>query len=230
MTYSEFLNKITPYAEEGFADFQRRLIFTERKILGIRTPKLREIAKNLSVDIPTLLSFPNEYYEVVFIKLTAVSALPYDEFVRYLPHCVALMDNWALCDSFKGKYIKKHKVEFLPVLEELFASGGEFFMRYVLVVLLGEYVEEEYLPLLKEYLRRADLSFYYVRMAAAWLTAEILVKEYEAGVQLLKEEILTAETHNKAIQKAIESYRLTAEQKESLRSLKRKNKTKNRKG
>ena len=220
MTYSQFIEKLRGFAEENFAAFQRKLIFTKRKILGVRTPIMRNIAKEFTGDIKTLFSYPNEYYETVFIKLTAASLLPYNSFLNYIEECVLLMDNWALCDSFKAKCIKKHKEDFLTVLEKLFLHGGEYFERYVLVVLLAEYVENKYLDVIKAYIQRANTKIYYVHMAVAWLTAEILIKEYAYGVELLKEGVLPPKTHNKAIQKAIESYRLTEKQKEYLRSLK----------
>ena len=220
MEYSQFLNRLSAYAEENFACFQRKLIFTEREILGVRTPTLRRLAKEYVKDVESLLSFPDTYYETVFIQLTAVSLLPYEQFLTYLEQCVGLMDNWALCDSFKAKSIKQHKEEFLNVLRSLFLHGGEYFERYVFVVLLSEYVKKEYLPLIKSYMQKANTDRYYVHMAVAWLLAEILVKEYEEGVKLLKERFLPIKTHNKGVQKAIESYRLTYEQKEYLRSLK----------
>lgn len=224
MTYQEFIEKLTPYAEEEFARFQEKLIFTDRKILGIRTPILRKLAKEFAENIEDLLSFPDEYYETVFITLTVVSALPYESFLLYLERCIALIDNWALCDSFKAQAIRSNKDNFLDVLNTLFESGGEYYERYVFVVLLAEYIEGKYLPLIKSYMRRASTEYYYVHMAVAWLTAEILIKEYVEGINVLKEGFLPQKTHNKAIQKAIESYRLTHEQKEYLRSLKIKTK------
>ncbi len=220
MEYLELLNKIKPYAEENFAIFQRRLIFTDREILGIRTPILRKIAKAWQGDIDELLAYPDEYYEVVFIKLAVVAAMPYEEFVLRLPACVALIDNWSLCDTFKANAIKRHKEEFLSVLEKLFQTGKEYYVRYVLVALLFFYVEREYLSVIRSYIRRTDDQPYYVYMAVAWLVAEILIKEYDVGVDILRAGLLSEKTHNKAIQKAIESYRLTKSQKEFLRSLK----------
>ncbi len=223
MTYSEFIERLTPYAEEEFAAFQRKLIFTKYAILGIRTPTLRKLAKGIPVEmIDELFSYPNEYYEIVFIKLTVASMLPYEQFLHYVEPCVALMDNWALCDCFKAKCIRKHREEFLPILEKLFQTGKEYFVRYVLVVLLAEYVEAKYIPIVKGYIRRADTRPYYIHMAVAWLTAELLVKAYEEGIALLREGVLPPKTHNKGIQKSIESYRITNERKEFLRSLKKK--------
>ena len=224
MTYSKLLEKLNASKEETFADFQRRLIPTRQKILGVRTPTLRKIAKAYTGDIDDLLAFPDEFYEVTFVKLTVVSALDYERFSQYVERCVGLIDNWATCDCFKAKCLRKHKEEFLPVLEKLFSNGGEFYQRYVLVVLLSEYVEERYLPVLETYIRRADTKPYYVHMAVAWLTAEILVKHYDFGIGLLQKRILDGKTHDKAVQKAIESYRIDEKPKEYLRSLKIKTK------
>ncbi len=220
MSYSATLDRLNAYAEEKFAAFQRKLIFTKYEILGVRTPTFRKLAKEYTGSVDELLGYPNEYYEIVCLKLAVVSALPYEQFIRYLPACLSLIDNWALCDCFRAKCLKARKEDFLPILENLFQTGKEYFVRYVLVTLLFEYTDKRYLPLVKAYLRRTDCEPYYIHMAAAWLTAEILTKHYEEGVSLLKERILPPKTHNKAIQKAIESYRVTQEEKEYLRSLK----------
>ena len=220
MTYSKFIDKLRSYVEEEYAAFHRRLTPTKYQILGIRVQIMRKLAKEYKSCLAELLLYPNEYYEVVFIKLTIISMLPYEEFVAHLDYAVSLIDNWAHCDSFRAKCLRKHKKEFLFKLEKLFAKGGEYYQRYVLVTLLSEYMEEEYFSVIEHYLQRADLAPYYIHMAAAWLVAEILVKHYEYGVELLNKRILDKKTYNKAIQKAIESYRLTKEQKEFLRSLK----------
>lgn len=220
MKYTEFIKILQSHSEPTFADFQRRLIPTKYEILGVRTPTMRALAKDYSRYKDEILAFPNEYYEVVFIKLTIISMLPYDAFIKEFETAVSLMDNWALCDCFKAKCVPKNKASFLTEIEGLFSHGGEYYERYALVCLLYYYVDKPYLPLIENYLLRANTANYYVHMAAAWLTAEILIKEYEYGVSVLKRGILNPKTHNKAIQKAIESYRLTNEQKETLRSLK----------
>lgn len=223
MQYYELLEKLKSESEEDFAAFQRKLIFTKQKILGVRTPVMRKIAKAYQGEIEELLSFPDEYYEVTFIKLCIVAALPYERFVLYVKDCVLRMDNWATCDCFKAKCIATHKAEFLSVLESIFALDNMFAKRYVLVTLLTYYMDEQYLETVKAYILKTPTEEYYLHMAVAWLTAEVLVKYFEQGVAWLKERILFLKTHNKAIQKAIESYRLNKEQKEFLRSLKIKN-------
>ena len=224
MTYDNFLKILAPYCEEVFARFQNKLILPpKQKILGVRTPTLRKIAKKHLNEIDEIFSFPNEYYEISFIKLTMASLLPYQDFLKYLDECVKLIDNWALCDSFKANCIKNHKKGFLPIIEKYFITKKEFCQRYALVCLLSYYMEEEYFEILLSYLQRADTSYYYVHMASAWLTAEIIIKHYEFGLQILHSHILDVKTHNKSIQKARESFRLNADKKAFLNTLKIKN-------
>lgn len=220
MEYSTFLNELKTYAEKDFAKFQRKLIPTQQTILGVRTPTMRKLAKKYQAEYKDIFSFPDDYFEVTFIKLAQIAVLPYTQFIQYVEACVDKIDNWAICDCFKAKCLFKQKTDFIPILEKLFVNKGEFYQRYVLVVLLSTYIEEGYLPLIESFLKRADKTKYYVYMAAAWLTAEVLVKHYDYGVQWLQTKILDVKTHNKAIQKARESYRLSKEQKGFLKSLK----------
>ncbi len=223
MEYIELLNELNKVKEDGFAEFQRKMVITNQTIMGVRTPIMRKIAKKYEGRIEKLLAFPDEYFEVTFVKLAVVSALPYERFVLYVEDCVSRMDNWATCDCFKGKYISKNKEEFLPILEGIYARGGTYAKRYVLVTLLFSYMDERYLPLIEKYIYQTPTEEYYLHMAVAWLTAEVLVNNYDYGLKILKGKRLPIKTHNKAIQKAIESYRLNKEQKEYLRSLKIKN-------
>ncbi len=186
----------------------------------MRDPTLRKIAKKYSARIDDLLAFPDDYYEVTFVKLQAASHLPWEEFIRYVGKCVSLIDNWATCDCFSAKCIAKHREEFLPYVYQ-FMRGGEFEQRYALTVLLSFYMDESYLGLIFTSVPDTDTSLYYVHMAAAWLIAEVLVKFYDKGVEFLDDGVMDKKTHNKAIQKACESYRLTKEQKDFLRGLKR---------
>ncbi|MDE5667418.1 MAG: DNA alkylation repair protein, partial [Clostridia bacterium] len=179
--------------------------------------------------VDELLSFPDEYYEVTFIKLTAVSLLKWEEFIKYVDKCVPLIDNWATCDCFAPKCIVKHKEEFLPYIYTFFAEEQEFYQRFALTTLLHFYVEEKYYDKILQLITEAETDeYYYVHMAAAWLLAELIIKFYDQTVEVLKATIeafhkgleVDKKTHNKAIQKACESFRLTAEQKTYLKGLK----------
>lgn len=220
--YEELLTELNSYAEPEYAAFHKRLLKNDKiNVLGVRVPILRKLAKKYKNQINPLLCCNDDYYEVTFIKLQAVALLPYDEFIKYVDKCVSLIDNWATCDCFAPKCIATHREEFLPYILRYSDSETEFTQRFALTTLLHFYVEEQYLQIISGTVRKSNCNLYYVHMAAAWLIAEVLVKYYDWGVDFLKQNALDIKTHNKAIQKACESYRLTKEQKDFLRGLKR---------
>lgn len=222
VTYDDVLSELKALAEPDYAAFHKRLLKNDKiSVLGVRVPQLRKLAKKYKNDIDGLMTFPDEYYEVTFLKLQAVALLPWEEFIKYVNDCVLLIDNWATCDCFAPKCIAKHKDEFMPKIYAYWSTPMEFPQRFALTTLLHFYVEEKYFDDLAKIMEFADTQFYYVHMAAAWLIAEILVKFYNFGVELLQNNVTDAKTHNKAIQKACESYRLTKEQKDFLRGLMR---------
>lgn len=217
ITYEYLLKRLQENADEKFREFHKKLLKNERvNVIGVRTPVLRRLAKEYRGEVDALMTFPDEYYEVTFLKCACAGFLTYGEFIKYVDRLVLLLDNWATCDCFTAPCIKKHREDFLPYLEKYFSDGREFVRRYSLVTLLHDYVEEKYLPLIFSYLRRCGEEEYYVMMAAAWLLAEVLVKSYDIGIAFLQEGSIPAEIRNKAIQKARESFRLTAEQKNEL--------------
>lgn len=222
MNYSELLTELKSMASSAYSQFQLKLLNNPSlNVLGVSVPNLRKIARKFKGVEDELLSFPDDYYEVTFLKLAAVANLPYESFILRLDRCVNLMDNWATCDCFSAKCIKEHKDDFIPYIEKYLSEQREFSQRFALTTLLSFYVEEKYLDYIFSCCVRADTSWYYVHMAVAWLIAEVLAKHYDRGVEFLNKEFLTIKTHNKAIQKAKESYRLTPEQKINLNNLKR---------
>lgn len=222
MQYRQLLAVLEENADPKYREFHKRLLKNENvNVLGVRVPILRKIARQFKEDIDNLMSFPDEFYEVTFIKLTAVSYLKYEEFIKYVDKCVPLIDNWATCDCFTPKCIEKHKDEFLQYIHKYLAYDSEFYQRFALTTLLHYYVEEKYLGTIGDVVRKANTNYYYVYMAVAWLVAEVLVKYYDFGVKLLQLNTLNIKTHNKAIQKANESFRLSDEQKNFLKEIKR---------
>lgn len=233
--YEELLEELKANAEPEYAAFHKRLLKNAQiNVLGVRVATLRKLAKRYKNAIDPLLCCNDDYYEVTFIKLQAVALLPWEEFIKYVDKCVSLIDNWATCDSFAPKCIAEHKDEFLPYIFSYTNSDKEFTQRFALTTLLHFYVEEKYLATILDIVQEdVDLNLYYVHMAAAWLIAEVVVKFYDDGATFLKcnaecyvqegkgHEFFDIKTHNKAIQKACESYRLTKEQKDFLRGLKR---------
>ena len=224
--YNELLEELENISEVDFADFQRRIIRDgELKILGVRTPQLRKLAKKYSGKYELFTQFPNEYYEVVFLKLTLAAQLPYDDFVAVLDDCVRLITDWALCDLFTPQCIKKRRDDFILYIKKYLAAGdgyyngGEYARRFSLRILLSFYVEEKYLPLIFDSISCCNPDKYYVVMGAAWLLAEVLIKHYEAGFKYLHSTTCDINVKNKAISKACDSFRVSAERKAELKAL-----------
>lgn len=209
-----------------YRQFHSRLMPTVEKerVIGVRVPQLRAYAKQLKNE-PELSEFltdlPHEYYEenclhgflIEQIKdyLTCMA-----ETERFLPY----VDNWAVCDLFAPKVFRKHPEEVLEKCRTWVQSGETYTVRYGLVTLLRQFLDEHFTPEILE-LAVIPSEDYYVNMAAAWLFAEALVKQYDAALPYLQEHRLTIWTHNKAIQKAVESRRIAPETKAYLKTLKR---------
>lgn len=222
MPYPELLAELESYADESYKAFHKRLLKNDNiRVLGVRVPQLRKIAKSYKNYVDELLTYPDDYYEVTFVKLTAVSLLPYEQFIECVDKCVSLIDNWATCDCFAPKCIEKHKDGFLPYIYACRESDGEFYQRFALTTLLHYYVEEKYYYEILNAITQVNTDYYYVHMAAAWLLAELIIKFYDRTVAQLKEiaESISEKTYKEAIQKACESYRLTAEQKIYLKGI-----------
>lgn len=220
--YEELVSKLKTLSDSDYAAFHSKLLNNPKiNVIGVRTPLLRKLAREYKDSFNELLTIPDEYYEVTFLKLIVASKLPFEEFIKVVDRCVDLIDNWACCDCFKALCIQKHRQEFLPFVKAYIGVNREFYQRYALVTLLHFYVEEDYLNLIFESVEKADTRYYYVHMAVAWLVAEVLVKHFDKGREYLKLQRLDRATHNKTIAKACESYRLTKEQKTELKGLKR---------
>ena len=219
ITYEEALARLNGLADEGYRAFHSRLLKNENlKLIGVRIPAMRALAKEWKGETDTFLTFPDEYYEITFLKCALVGQLSYGEFIRRIDAVLPLVDNWATCDCFKAPCIRKHREEFLPKIREYLRSEREFTRRYALVTLLGNYMEAQYLPLIFESTERIDADEYYVMMGAAWLIAEVLVHFYEEGVAFLRKGTLPETVRVRAIRKACESFRLSAEQKRFFKS------------
>ncbi|MDE6597268.1 MAG: DNA alkylation repair protein [Clostridia bacterium] len=222
MSYPQFLDELKSLSDESYKAFHKKLLKNDNiNVLGVRVPALRKLAKKYAKSVDELMSYPDEYYEVTFVKLSAVALLGYDEFIKYVDRCVPLIDNWATCDCFTSKCILKHRQDFLPYIEKYLSVDKEFYQRFALTTLLHFYVDEEYANLIFQSVQKGNTDYYYVHMAAAWLIAEMLVKYYDTAKNFLLKNLLDKKTHNKAIQKACESFRLSDEQKIYLKGIKR---------
>ena len=229
ITYYALLDELKALSEEKFAAFQSKLFNDDKlTVLGVRTPALRKRAKKYKAEYSSLSAFPNEYYEVVFLKLSVAAFMPYEQFITVCDGCVRLLTDWALCDCFSPACIKTHREEFVPYIKRYLAAGegyfndGEFARRFALTALLSFYVEEEYLSFIFDSITNCRPDKYYVMMGAAWLLAEVLIKHYEAGLGYLRSTMCDITVKNKAISKACDSFRVSDERKAELKTLRSK--------
>ncbi len=214
--------------DKTYRDFQAGLIpnVAKENIIGVRIPKLRKYAKGLVRD-PRVSVFleqlPHQYYDENNVHAFVVEQIQdYRDCLRLAGRFLPYIDNWATCDMFSPKVFAKHKEDLLIHIREWIASGRTYTVRFGIGMLMRYYLEEdfdeEYLALVAG-LRSEE---YYINMMVAWYFATALAKQYDAALPYLQEERLAVWTHNKAIQKACESYRVAPEQKEDLRRLKKK--------
>ena len=229
ITYEEVLKELEGLSEEKFAAFQRRIIGDNKlNIIGVRTPALRALAKKYKGEYGAFSHFPDEFYEIVFLKLSLAAALPYKEFIAVSDDCVSLISDWALCDCFAPACLKKRREDYVPFIKKYLScekgySDGEYVRRFALTTLLHFYVEEKYLGLIFDCISNCRPEKYYVMMGAAWLLAEVLIKHYERGFEYLNSTMCDITIKNKAISKACDSFRLTDGQKAQLKALRVKN-------
>lgn len=211
----------------GYRDFQSKLIpnIPKEKVIGVRTPQLRKFAGQMAKEAQIgqfLDSLPHAYYEEDNLHAAVIEKIKdYEsclaEVERFLPY----VDNWATCDMFAPKVFEKHTGELENVIRRWLESGETYTIRFGIDMLMRFYLGEHFRTEQQKWIVRACNDEYYVKMAVAWYFATALAKQYETTVTVLEQGRLDAWTHNKTIQKARESYRITQEQKEYLKSLKR---------
>ena len=196
-------------------------------VIGVRTPEIRQLARELSKTPETaaeyLGSLPHRYYEENNLHGALLSLLrDYGQTVEALEEFLPYVDNWATCDLISPKAFWKHPEPLPEQARRWMDSGHVYTVRFGIGVLLGFYLGCAFQPEYLAWVAQVKGGEYYVDMMAAWYFATALAKQYGAAVPYIEEGRLGLRTHNKAIQKAVESRRITEEQKNYLRSLKRK--------
>ena len=219
--YLLFLDNLKSISEIEYKKFSEKITFTKYEMLGIRLPKLRNIAKEISKGNSKsfLTVAKHHYYEEVMIELLVLANMKIlVELFKYLNEYIPLINNWALCDTFCNslKIVSKNKEYFLEIIDKLVKSKKTYEIRVGLILLLCYYVEEEYLELIFNDLDSIKSDEYYVNMAEAWLVCEIFVKNESAGLKYLEHNQLNKFTINKSISKIRDSYRVSKEMKEYI--------------
>ena len=224
---TEIQEKLISLAEPAYRDFMAPLLpnVPREKILGVRTPALRSLAKQLyragEYDA-FLAALPHAYYEEDNLHAFLIEQIrDIDrcllETERFLPY----IDNWATCDCLRPPVFKKHREVLLARIPGWLSSGKTYTVRYGIGMLMAHFLDERFDPVFLVWVGELRSGEYYVNMMIAWYFATALAKQYEAALPWLEEKRLERWSHNKAIQKAVESYRILPEQKSYLKTLKR---------
>ncbi len=226
MTIEEIRQELFSMQDKGYRSFQVKLIPTvnPETVIGTRTPVLRAYAKSLvnSGDTDAFLTeLPHTYFDENQLHAFIVSEIKdndrcFSEVERFLPY----VDNWATCDQLSPKVFKKNRERLLLHIRKWIASDEVYTIRFAIGMLMQHFLDEDFDREYPEMVADVQSEEYYVNMMIAWYFATALAKQYDAIIPYLEGQRLEAWTHNKAIQKAIESRRITLEQKDYLRSLK----------
>ena len=228
-------NKLLSLADHKLLEFEKSLNMKSEnesvKQLGVRVPLLRSYAKELSkqYDLEYLMTnIEEEYYEELMLKgflIGSYKNLTCLEFQKYIQYFVPKIFDWGICDTFCAslKLAKKYPEETWKLLKKYLKSKKEFEVRFALVMILDYFIDEAHLDEIYQIINRVNLEKYYVKMANAWLISYCVIKFYDRTLAYFKSDCQVDDwTFQKGIQKSIESYRVSEEQKEELRKLRRK--------
>lgn len=226
----EIKKKLKELADKKYKEFHSSLCPGTENIIGVRVPILRNYAKELFEEKDwkqTIKQIDNEYYEEIMLQGMLIGQAKKEDIntiLEYVEEYIPKIDNWAICDVFCAglKITKKYKKQMWDFIQKYLKSDKEFEIRFAIVMILDYYIEEEYLQENCKIFEKIKNDEYYVKMAIAWAISICLIKFYEETIEYMKISKIDNWTYNKAIQKAIESYRISEENKKVLREMKKK--------
>lgn len=212
--------------DEKFKEFNSKLIpnVNPSAFIGVKTPAVRKFASDFAKH-PECLDFmkilPHEYFEEYAVHSALIASMKdFSQALQFLEEFLPFIDNWAICDMLKPKVFKKHLDELLPAVKIWVSSPGTYTVRFGIGMLMSFYLDEHFSDEYLELVASVKSDEYYVKMMQAWYFATALAKQWEKAVVYIEEKRLAPWTHNKAVQKALESFRITDGQKKYLRTLK----------
>ena len=214
--------------DTGYRKMQVTIIPTVApdKIIGVRTPALRKLAKEFSGrdDISSFLEeLPHKFFEEDQLHAFILSGMKdADACISLVDRFLPYVDNWATCDQMSPKIFGKNKELLLDYIDKWIRSDLTYVKRFAVGMLMEHFLDEDFKTSYLTLVSKIRSDEYYVNMMTAWYFATALAKQYEAALPYIEGNKLDIWTHNKTIQKAVESYRITPEKKEYLKTLKRK--------
>lgn len=208
-----------------YRDFTLPLLpnIDEKKFIGVRFPVIKKYAKDLDEKsrVEFLNSLPHQYHEENILHAFILSNIKdYDTFINYVNKFLPYVTNWSVCDTICNKNLTKYRAQLIKEIYEWLKSDELYRVRYAVKSLMNYYLNEDFKEEHLQKVEQVKLDDYYVRMMVAWYLATGLAKNYDSFIKAIEERRFDASTHNKAIQKAVESYRVSDEHKAYLKTLK----------
>lgn len=206
-----------------YRDFHSKLMPDTDKetVIGIRVPVLRKFAKSIAgteLAGRFIEELPHHYYEENNLHMMLITGIKdYEECLSEIERFLPYIDNWATCDFPAPKCFANYKEDLLPVIKTWIASEKTYTIRYGIGMLMRLYLDEDFDPEYVELVAGVKSDEYYVNMMIAWYMATALAKQWDAVIPYIEEHRLAGWVHRKTIQKAVESYRITNEQKDYLK-------------
>jgi 3-methyladenine DNA glycosylase AlkD len=223
---SKILDELFEMKDDVYRDFSASLMPTvdKERVIGVRTPNLRKYAKDIKGSEKATLflqELPHCYYEENNLHAFLIEQIKdFDECIKALDKFLPFVDNWATCDCMTPKVLKTQPQKLLKKAQEWMTSDKTYVVRYGIGIMmkyfLGDNFDEKYLSIVAN----VKSDEYYIKMMIAWYFATALAKHYDVAIKYFTSPVLEPWTHNKAIQKAVESFRISKEQKEYLKTLK----------
>ena len=228
MIQNEIREALFASQDKAYKEFQKNLIpgYDTDRMIGVRTPQLRALAKVFGSreDAGDFLNdLPHVYFDENQIHAFILEGFKdFDACMASVEAFLPYVDNWATCDQLSPKVFRKYKDKLLARIRVWLASDEPFTVRFGIGMLMQHFLDVDFDPVYPEMVAQIRTNEYYVNMMIAWYFATALAKQYDAVLPYIQDRRLAPWTHNKAIQKAIESRRIAPKQKEYLRSFKRK--------
>ena len=223
---TEIQKKLFEMQDTAYRDFHSRLMpeTDKEKVIGVRTPALRKFAKQIygTPEAETFLkNLPHKYYEEDNLHAFLLEQInDYNEVISRLDEFLPYVDNWATCDMMKPKVFINHLPELKEKCFEWLDSPHTYAVRFGIVMLMTHFLGNEFDKTIPQKISQIKSEEYYIKMAVAWYFATALAMRYDECLPFIESRTLDPWTHNKTIQKAKESFRITAEQKEQILKLK----------
>lgn len=223
----KLIQELFALADTKYKEFHSGLCPNTDNIIGVRIPKLRELAKTIAKQegIEFLQKIDTTYYETLMLygMVIGYAKLTLEERQKYLDIFVPEIDNWAVCDCCTStyKFTNQNMAQMWEYIQKYLHSGKEFEIRFAVIMMLDYYLTDEYIDQVLEYLNNIRHDGYYVKMGVAWAISIAFIKYEEKTRKLLRQNNLDNFTYNKALQKIIESNRVSKEVKDEIRKMKR---------